>query len=79
MRTVMDVKRALDQDLYVNMVHEMRAKRGSSVGENESMDQDLFVEMLPAMKKQSKFVKKSNVIIFPGAVKSAGKRMRRCK
>ncbi len=83
MRTVLDVKRALDPDLFVNMICEKR-KEEKTAGvqaprRDQSTDQDvdLFVKLLPKFQREAKSKKMSNVIPFPVPEKPVrGKRKR---
>lgn len=79
MRTAMDVKQALDLDLFVTLVQKKQEERASSDVLIKEKDPELFVNMLPAMKRESKFVRKSNVIPFPSVAKNAGGKKCRCK
>ena len=79
MRTAMDVKQALDLDLFVTLVQKKQEERAYSDVLIKEKDPELFVNMLPAMKRESKFVRKSNVIPFPSVAKNAGEKKCRCK
>jgi len=83
MRTVLDVKRALDPDIFVNMVCEKRKEereagvRAPRRDQSTDQDIDLFVNLLPRFQKEARSKKPSNVIPFPVPEKPTKKRKRK--